>query len=100
MSKFLENLATATKAVLATTIIGMPALYTALMGLIAYLGIGEMPSPVDVQVAIVNLLIAFVGGLAVYQMPNATKEQLAEKKIEDNKAEQVAENTIEENPPV
>lgn len=109
MSNFLENLATATKAVIATTIIGMPALYTALMALVAYLGVGEMPSSVDVQVAIVNLLIAFVGGLAVYQMPNATKEQVAAQKVEDKKAEDVIEavkeddvkvNTLEENPPV
>ena len=109
MAKFLENLATATKAVLATTIIGMPALTTALLAAVAAMGIGVMPDIVEVQNALVNLLIALVGGLVVYQMPNSTKSDIVDQKLEDKKANQILEAvaeaedekiTIVENPPV
>lgn len=81
---FLEKLATATKAVLATTIIGMPALFTGLQAAFAAMGIGEMPNETELQTALVNLVIAFVGGLVVYQMPNSTAEEVIEKKEEAN----------------
>jgi phosphoribosylcarboxyaminoimidazole (NCAIR) mutase len=81
---FLEKLATATKAVIATTIIGMPALVTGLNALFAAAGIGEMPDGVELQQALVALVVALVGGLVVYQMPNATAEEVAEKKEEAN----------------
>ena len=77
---FLEKLATATKAVIATTIIGMPALTTGLQALFSSMGIGTMPDAMELQTGLVNLVIAFVGGLVVYQMPNATAEEVMEKK--------------------
>lgn len=81
---FLENLATATKAVIATTIIGMPALTTGLQALFSAAGIGDMPDAGQLQTALVNLVIAFVGGLVVYQMPNATAKEVTEEKEEVN----------------
>lgn len=76
---FLEKVATATKAVIATTIIGMPALTTGLQALFSAVGIGIMPDAMELQSALVNLVIAFVGGLVVYQMPNATAAEVKEK---------------------
>jgi hypothetical protein len=90
---FLEKLATATKAVIATTIIGMPALTTGLQALFAALGVGEMPNAMELQTALVNLVIAFIGGLVVYQMPNATAAEVVEK---DEEANDPTPETVEE----
>jgi hypothetical protein len=91
MDKFLSGLSAATKAVLTTGFIGLPEFPTILNGLTAYLGIGTMPPPDDLQKAIVQCLLAIVGGLVVYQMPNA-------KQATENRAENVETKSIEENP--
>ena len=108
MMNFLEKLSTATKAVLATAVIGLPEFPTIVNAAIAWSGIGEMPPDADLQRALAQVLMALISGLLVYQMPNATAEEVIEKKEESNdptpqtpkqvEAEDEAVNTIEENP--
>lgn len=77
---FLDRLSTATKAVLATAVIGLPQFPVIVTAGIALAGVGPMPPENDIQAALVQCLMALIGGLLVYQMPNATAAEVTEKK--------------------
>jgi hypothetical protein len=77
---FLDSLSTATKAVLATAVIGLPEFPTIVTAGISAAGVGAMPPEADLQRALVQVLMALIGGLLVYQMPNASAAEVAEKK--------------------
>lgn len=81
---FLDKFSTAAKAVLGTTLISMPELPTIMNAIVAASGIGKMPPPEDLQRAIVQVVIALLGGLLIYQIPNSTMEEVVEKKEESN----------------
>src|SRR5688572_14197906 len=81
---FLDRLSTAAKAVLAAAVIGLPEFPTLVTGLVAWIGVGDMPPEPELQRAIVQVFMAFFGGMIVYQIPNSTGEEVAEKKLEDD----------------
>lgn len=69
---FFDRLSTMSKAIAGGGLIALPGLTTVLNALVAAAGIGIMPEAVELQAAIVNLVMAIGGGLLIYTVPNAT----------------------------